>query len=692
MNKQNNLNDIHQKALLNFDRIQSAVRSERKQCLEDRRFYSIAGAMWEGKLGEQFANKPKFEINKIHLSVIKIINEYRNNRITVKFIPKDGVKNDKLSDALNGLYRSDEADSVADEAYDNGFEEAVGGGMGAFRLTAQYEDDTDEENENQRIKFNPIFDADSSVFFDLNAKRQDKADAKFCFVITSMEKQSYIDTYDDDPKTWNKEITQDEFDWDTPDIVYIAEYYEIEEKFETRIIYESLDGEKTNYTKEDFENDASLKRKLKAMGSRKVREKKIKVRRCHKYIMSGGKILSDEGYIAGSNIPIIPIYGKRWFIDNIERCMGHVRLCKDSQRLKNMQTSKLAEISALSTVEKPILTPQQVAGLQTYWQDDNIENYPYMLLNPMTDKEGNDIPAQPLGYTRVANIPPSMAALLSLTDNDMKEILGNQQQNEDIVSNISGKAVELIQNKIDMQTYIYMSNMAKAIKRSGEVWLSMAKELYVDQGRKMKIIGTQKEIDSIEIKKPFMNQETGEIEYQNDLSSCNMGVMVSVGPSSDSRRAATVNALTQMMMLTQNDPETQNVLTSMAMMNMEGEGIEEVREYFRKRLVSIGAVKPNQEELEQMKQNAENQIPDANTQYLQAAAMEAQAKAQKNQADTLLNMAKVEETQAETEKTKAETIETISDISTKEREQAVNAVQALETTANFNPDNDLRRS
>jgi hypothetical protein len=35
------------------------------------------------------------------------------------------------------------------------------------------------------------------------------------------------------------------------------------------------------------------------------------------------------------------VYGKRWFVDNIERCMGHVRLAKDPQRLKNMQLSKL---------------------------------------------------------------------------------------------------------------------------------------------------------------------------------------------------------------------------------------------------------------------------------------------------------------------------------------------------------------
>lgn len=64
--KNNQLAHIHSLAKQQFDKAQSAVANERKQCLEDRRFYSIAGAQWEGKLGEQFENKPKFEVNKIH--------------------------------------------------------------------------------------------------------------------------------------------------------------------------------------------------------------------------------------------------------------------------------------------------------------------------------------------------------------------------------------------------------------------------------------------------------------------------------------------------------------------------------------------------------------------------------------------------------------------------------------------------
>ena len=664
--KEQRLATIHEEALTEFDNIQSALRDERLQCLQDRRFYSISGAQWEGPLSEQFENKPKFEVNKIHLSVIRIINEYRNNRITVDFISKEGKEKDKLADTCDGLYRADEQDSSAEEAYDNAFEEGVSGGFGAWRLRTTYENEEDEEDERQRIRIEPIFDADSSVFFDLNAKRQDKADAKKCFVLTSMTQQAYKDEWGDDPASWPKSIHQHEFDWLTPDVVFVAEYYKIEETKETVYIWETLSGEEERYKDADFEADETLEERLLAIGSREVRQKNIKRKRVHKYIMSGGKVLEDCGFIAGKCIPIVPMYGKRWFVDNVERCMGHVRLAKDAQRLKNMQLSKLGEISALSSVEKPILMPEQVLGHQMMWADDNIKNYPYLLVNPITDANGNQAIAGPIGYTKPPQIPQALAALLQITEQDMQDLLGNQQAGEELQPNISGKAVELIQNRLDMQTFIYMSNMSKAVKRSGEIWLSMARDVLVEEGRKMKSIGPQGEVQSVELAKSAIN-EYGEVEVENDLSKAEFDITVDVGPSSASKRASTVRALTGMASLT-DDPETKQVLGAMAMMNMEGEGITEVREYFRKKLLRMGVVKPTEEEQRTMNEEAQNAQPDPNTQYLNAAAEEASANATQARAKTVLTIAQADET-------KAKTMKTLAEIDSVEQQQAMEVIE-----------------
>ena len=631
MSKEQYLANLHAEAMTQFDRIQSALRQERLQCLDDRRFYSIAGAQWEGPLGAQFENKPRFEVNKVHLAVLRIINEYRNNRISAAFISKDGTEYDKLADTCADLFRADEQDSVATEAYDNSFEEAVGGGFGAFRFHTEYENEEDDDDERQRIRIAPIFDADSSVFFDLDAKRQDKADAKHCFVITSQSRASYAEEWGDDPSSWPKDIKRSEFDWLTPDVVYVAEYYRLEMQSQTIRVFRHLDGSDVKHPEADFEEDEELEDQLKAIGAREVRQKKIKRRRVRKYILSGNAVLEDCGLIAGKHIPIVPVYGKRWFVDNVERCMGAVRLAKDAQRLKNMQVSKLGEIAALSSVEKPILFPEQVAGHQQLWEEDNIRNFPYLLINPVTDATGQQQNLAPVAYTKAPNIPPALAGVLQVTEADIKEILGNQGEADKMVSNISGKAVEMIQQRLDMQSYIYMSNFAKAVKRGGEIWLGMAKEVYADEGRTMKGMGEQGEVTSIELMKPMMRD--GEMETDNDLSEADFDVAVTVGPTSDSKRAATVRALTGMLAIT-NDPETAKVLQAMAMMNMEGEGISDVREYFRKQLVNMGVLKPTEEEaqkLEQAQQQAQEPTPEQR--YLLSQAQKTLAEIDKIKAE-----------------------------------------------------------
>ena len=669
------LANVHAEALAQFDNVQSALRDERLQCLQDRRFYSLSGAQWEGPLWDIYENKPKFEVNKIMLSVIRIINEYRNNRITVDYVAKDGSKSDKLAETCDGLYRADEQDSVADEAYDNAFEEAVGGGFGAWRLRTSYEDDEDEDNERQRIQIEPIFDADSSVFFDLNAKRQDKADARFCYVIYSMTYESYKEEWNDDPTDWPKIIHQYEFDWCTPDVVYIAEYYKVEDVTETIRIFRAIDGTEERYKSSEFTDDPALEETLAAIGSVEVRQRKIKSRKIHKYIMSGGKVLEDCGYIAGKCIPIVPVYGKRWFVDNVERCMGHVRLAKDAQRLKNMQLSKLGEISALSSVEKPILTPDQIAGHQLMWAEDNLKDYPYLLINPITNADGSQAISGPVAYTRSPAIPPAMAALLQVTEQDMQDILGNPTGADKLVSNISGKAVEMIQQRLDMQTFIYMSNFAKAMKRCGEVWLSMAKDIYIEEGRTMKIINEDESTGTVTLMQPTIDQETGEVRMANDLSMAKFDVNVEVGPSSSSKRAATVRALTGMMQITQ-DPETLQVLGAMAMMNMEGEGISEVRDFFRQRLIRMGVVKPTEQEIEALMAEAEakGQQQDPNAIFLQAAAEEAVAKAAQARANTI-------KTVADAELSRAKTAETLAKTGEIDQNMALTATEAIQQAA-----------
>lgn len=670
--KQERLAAIHTEAIVDFDAIQGACREQRMQCLQDRRFYSISGAQWEGPIGDQFENKPRFEFNDVHLAVIRIVNEYRNNRITVDFQPKDGSDNDEFADVCDGLYRADEQRCTANEAYDNAFEEGAAGGLGAWRLRAVYEDDEDDENEAQRIEIEPIFDADSCVFFDLGAKRQDKSDAKRCYVLTPYPVAEYIEEFNDNPASWPKGIHQSEFDWFTPDLVWVAELYRVEEKSELVRFFTGLldDGEELRITEAEIEDDPAMLDELLATGFREVRQKRIKRRVIHKYLMSGGSILEDCGIIPGRCIPVVPYYGKRWVVDGVERCMGHVRLAKDAQRLKNMLLSWLAEMSARFDIEKPILTPEQVLGHATMWAEDNIKKFPYLLINPMTDENGQRMASGPVGYTKAPNIPPAMAALAQIASQALQDLLGNQQAGEEVQPNMSGKAMELVQTRLDMQVFIYVSNFAKAMKRSGEVWLSMMKDIAVEKGRKMKTLGENGQASSVLINHEAYDKETETVETQNDFARAAYEVVVDVGPSSTSRRAATVRSLTGLMQMTQ-DPETQSVLSGLAIMNLEGEGISDVRDFFRAKLVRQGVLKPTKDEAEKLAQEMQNQQPDPQAQALLAMAEEATAKAGKARADTVETIASADLKVAQTAKTYAE-------ISSTENADLIAGVESLQ--------------
>ena len=636
MTKDEKLDQLHERALTRFDKIQSAVYEERRMCAEDRKFCFVAGAQYDGDWAKQFDNRPKFEINKIHKSVIRIESEYRNNRISTFFTPRK-VSDDEVVDVVNGLYRADEQDSHAQDAYDNAFVEACSGGIGGWRLRTEYEDEYDEDNDHQRIKLEPIYDADTSIFFDLDSRKQDKSDAQYCYVLTGMSKESYAEKYDDNPDDWPKiERSQADWDWVEADLVYVAEYYEIEETSELWVYFEDVAGEKFKRKADEITEEDWTK--YDAIGTDEVNRRRVKCRKVHKYILSGGKVLEDCGFIAGREIPIVQLFGKRVVIDGIERAMGQVRLAKDAQRLKNMQVSKLAELAAFSPQEKPIFAPEQMENNADMWSKDHIEDYPYLLADPITNEEGQVMHQGPLAYTKPPMIPPAMGALLQQTEMDIQDILGNQEVGEEMDTNISGKAVELIQNRLDMLTFIYMSNLEKAHQRSGVIWLSMAKDIYIEDDREMKVLDKEGEIEMIEIMADGYNDK-GEPIKVRDISNSTFDVNVETGPSSSSKRSAMVRAFTGVATVA-TDPETKTVAELMSMMNLEGEGMKEIREFFRKKLVRIGAMEPTQEDLEEAAQQPNE--PSPQDQYALSEAERAEAEAAKMRAQTVETIANAE--------------------------------------------------
>lgn len=668
--KKERLEDVWKKASEKFDKAYAPTQQIRLACLEDRRFCFVDGAQWSGGLGEQFENRPRFVVNKVQKAVRRIVSEYRANAMTVNFRSSDDDSRQDDLDALRIVYRSDEQYSGAQDVYVSAFEEAVAGGIGAWRLTNDYdhraETDLDDDTP-QRIIFEPINDADISVFFDPNSRKLDKSDAQWCIVLNPISWDTYTDTYlsgevelDERPASFKAVRSLKQFDWFTNDQVYIGEYYEVEKKIEEYAVWKEPHSglEQKIYAGVDAdtrEEAADSEAHWKSVGYIKVRSGKRRRQRVRKYFMDGCGIIKDCGYIAGSEIPIVVVFGIRQIIDGIERFQGAVRLAKDSQRLYNMQISTLADITAFSPREKPIFLPEQMAGHELQWANDMVANNPYLLVNGLTGADGSVTAAGPIAFVKNPDVPPALAGLIQTSSSDMLDVTGGDLAADQVNSNTSDALVSRVQAHQDMQVYIFTDNMSRAMQRCGKIYVSMASDIYTEENRKFSANGENGSPETTTINVPTLNGD-GEPEMSRAFQ-IGLDVFVDVGPAFNSRKDATVNTLVKLLPAVL-DPQMQQLVVNTLIQNLDGEGMEDLSAFSRKQLVQAGVVKPTDEEQKEMEaaqQAAANAPPDAQTVALTAQANESNANATKSQASAVQALSTAELNQAKAAQAIAQT-------------------------------------
>ena len=115
----------------------------------------------------------------------------------------------------------------------------------------------------------------------------------------------------------------------------------------------------------------------------------------------------------------------------------------------------------------------------------------------------------------------------------------------------------------------------------------------------------------------------------------------------------------------------------MMMMNIEGEGIDDIRAYFRKKLVSMGVIKPTQEEQAEMQQAAQAQAQQPPSPEQQRIMAEVDEK----NAGTMERQAKVVKLTADAELAKAQAMQILADIKAGNIDQAFRAIEALQNNA-----------
>jgi hypothetical protein len=701
--KAERLAEVHRLAMERFDDIYVNEREVRAQALIDRTFSTVRGGMWRGQfaVGEDATDEqgnpidsgqPRLEIPKVAKALTRIYSEYRANRVTVDFKAKDADSNNRDADNLDGLFRADmqDTDGGGQDAFDNAYDEGTNGGMGAWRLRARYEDESDEANEHQRIDITPIYDADQTVWFDRSAKNYTKSDARYGFYLIPMTRDAFEHDYPDaTPISFDKPCPFD-FDWWTADDLWLAEYYVVEDKSVLRRTFEraataEINGEPERNTYDDADLTAerddgtTLEDELEATGWVQTKARRIKRQQVRKYLLSGAEVLDDEGVIAGQHIPIIPFYGKRWFINGTEWFKGHTRDSIDASRLYNMIVSDLAEAASGPADQTPILLPEQIAGYENVWAARRINRPAYLPLNPVLDNDGNIVATQPVGFLPVAQVQPNMAALLQVSASDIAELTGEADQVESVPSNTSDDAIALVHERSDMRTFIYKDNFRKSMEWCGAVYKGMVAELYVEDGREMTAIGKDGTKAPIKLNQLVATKDGGEYR-KNDFTTGNYDVIVDVGPSSKTRAEATIKSLEKVAATaaTIGANDLARASLGLIVMSMDGEGLEGLKASERRTGLAAGYVEPTEDEAKEIEaaKAAAGEQEDPNTIIARAQLMIAEAEMAKAKSGAIEAASKSITAEANAEKARADAAATLAGIDQKDRKQVLDEVKA----------------
>lgn len=655
----------------------------RLRAADDMMFYWVT--QWDDSTLGESSLQYRGEFNVLRKAGRQIMADLRSNPIQIDFQPASESRDDG-ADILDGLYLTDDRANTTLESYDNAVGEAVVCGVGAWELYTRYASNR-AGIDHQVICRRPVYEANNNLFWDPNAKRLDKSDANHVSWLQAYSPDGYKDLCrelcddddddDDDEKesrASRKKREREEsrrpssfaepeqsyvFPWmgSGNDLVYIVTFYHRRKIKDKVITFNDPMGIPLTLRESDL---SEVMDELIDDGYEIVSEREIKRWEVRKYIASGEKILNGKvgkdgerqgEVIAGENIPVVPTYGERAFIEGEEHYEGITRLAKDPQRLRNFQLSYLADIVSRSPRPKPIFNPEQIQGFEFMYEMNGADNnYPYLLQNRV-DGNGGTLPVGPVAQMPEQQIPSALMASIELSRQAVEDV-ANPGLPQDIADpDLSGKAVNALQNRLDQQSIVYQQNLKHAKRRDAEIYASMAVEVY-DAPREVTLTQQDGTTKKVKIMEMVQDKETGELVALNDLTNMEFDVYAEIGPSYSSKREQTIDQLgTMAAAMAQIDPQLSKMLVLQQLTLVPGVGMDDIRKYARKQLVLSGAVEPDSPEEEQMLAEAaqQQQQPDAGVMLAQAEMekakaqqMNAQREAMKDQATAQNNAGKLQ--------------------------------------------------
>lgn len=483
-------NQVVEEMLARFKLSEEATRENRKTALEALKFRAGGKDQWDDEIYTLFAeqNKPRETYNQIPQFVHRITNDMRVNMPQTRFSP--GTNGTSfVAEVYEDLARAIQSTSEAEVAYDIAADNQVTFGWGYWRYVTEYEND---QSFDQIIKILAVPNA-FTIYDDPNCLMQDFSDRKFLIQVEDMPLADFNDEYERKYTADTlKSIGDNTPDWATETTVRVAEYWRVTTQKGTLyrdpmtggLSYEPVEG--VEYGPAD---------------QREITIPKVEWFKC-----TACEVIEGPQEWPGKYIPYVRASGETLVIDGKVTYSGLVEGMMSPQRQYNYWMNTATELVSLAPKSPFIAALGQLEGLEQFWDQANIKNYPWLPYKPMT-VDGIVVPP-PSRMQNSADIS-SMMVLIKQAQENFYAVTGIYQASLGAPSNEkSGKAILARQNEGNVSTFHYQDNMARALRFGGRIMADLFPKVY-DTDRNITLLKEDKTKWATKINAPIIDEQTG---------------------------------------------------------------------------------------------------------------------------------------------------------------------------------------
>jgi len=609
--------DLVQEALDRFQICVQAEAQQRTREIDDLKF-QVPELQWPAEVRDQrtaqtvngiaLAARPMLAIPKLDQPIQLVLNQEKAAHLGVQVHPLTEEADDDTAEVLQGLYRAIEVDSRANLARSWAFERAVKAGRGAYRILKEYDDDSDHPSD-QKIVIKRIYEQ-GAVYFDPAANEPDASDAEYAFVVTDVPIARYRRQYQDSAlAAYSDEafvaLGNEHEGWitgDGADDIPLARYRREHPK-STLARYSDEEFIALGNERPDWVTGEGDGRAVRVVEYFKVeyqtetvtweggtREKQTRVVRWYK--LNAVEVLEEQVW-DGRYIPLVRTVGRELIpFDGEKRSVGLISQNKDAQRLFNYAASASVEMAALETKASHAVDPQAIEQYETWWQQKNVRNFPYLPYRRFVNGQdlGEPVPIQAdMSKMQVnAMLLQQAGEFIHAGTATFEPSLGNQSPN------VRTKGATLaLQSQSEQANSNWLDNLAEiSMTHEARVVLDLIPHVYDRPGRVARILDGEDNPKQVMFNAPFTvhNKRPRPLPpgmppppdaKHYDLTKGRYGVTVSVGKAYKSRVEQGKDELGQLF---QAEPELFKILGDIYLKFADFPGHREAADRIKKML------------------------------------------------------------------------------------------------------------